>query len=242
MKVIASDFDGTLFQENGLGIISEDFNAIKTFRDKGGLFGIVTARDLTGSKQILQMLKGYLDFFVCSGGAITCDAFGNVTWQAKSSEVTAIYDIFEFSKPFTLESFVMINESERYVLHEIQGDNLPDAKHFNNVTIWFTSPDDATKVENYIRENYADKITFFRNIRVIEITPKNVTKETGLTKYINTLNSPTVYTVGDGVTDISMITAYNGFAVENADEKLKKVAKFKCNRVNDMIYFILNNL
>ena len=43
MKIIASDFDGTL---NYHGISAEDTAAIAKFRAAGNKFGIVTGRDL----------------------------------------------------------------------------------------------------------------------------------------------------------------------------------------------------
>ena len=47
-------------------------------------------------------------------------------------------------------------------------------------------------------------------------------------------------TVGDNLNDIPMIKEFCGFAVSNAKEDVKKVAKHQCNRIADMIDYIMN--
>ncbi len=82
---------------------------------------------------------------------------------------------------------------------------------------------------------------FRRNLQCIEITPIGVTKATAIRKMISQFDSPEVFTIGDVVTDISMVDEFYGFAVENANPELKKIAKHHCARVCNMIDFILNN-
>lgn len=243
MKIVASDYDGTLFQENGIGISEEDKNAICKFRTQGGLFGMVTGRDLYASVPIKKELSGMLDFLICSTGAVACDGEGRILFQHKSSETKAVSDIADFSLKHNVASFTVINELTRHHL-DIFGKiphNFSSLKEFNNCTLWFKTIEDAENVEAYVKESYEDKLTFFRNFECIEITPLGVTKAVAVKEYTSQFDNPSVYTIGDGVTDIPMILEFCGFAINNANEKVKKVAKNSCDRVCDLIEYALNN-
>ncbi len=240
MKIIACDFDGTLFQENGIGISCEDSNAIKRFRSNGGLFGIVTGRDLTASKFIIESLPSSLDFLICSTGAIICDSDGNIVSQEKSNKIKAICEIADFSLKHNLLWFSVINEGARYYLDLTANDSsqYKSIKEFNNCTIWFKTIEDAKAVEKYIERNHKNDFTFFRNFECIEITPLGVTKATAV-KELASKYDAVVFAIGDGATDIPMITEFYGFAVENANDCLKKASKHHCSRLCDMIDTIL---
>ena len=44
-----------------------------------------------------------------------------------------------------------------------------------------------------------------------------------------------IYTIGDSFNDINMIESFYGFAVENANDEVKKVAKQVISSVNEAI-------
>ncbi len=46
MKILASDFDNTLYFHNSMK--ENDLKAIKKFQEKGNLFGICTGREING--------------------------------------------------------------------------------------------------------------------------------------------------------------------------------------------------
>lgn len=240
MNIIACDFDGTLFQENGIGVSDEDKAAIVEFRKGGGLFGIATGRDYTAAGEVFDALPDLLDFLICSTGAIICDKSRNIVFQVKSYEVDAICDIADYSLKHNLNWFCVINEDKRYYLDNCVAE-YKKLSEFNNCTVWFKSIEDAENVENYIRKHHSEHFTFFRNFECIEITPLGVTKATAVRKLSTKFDIPSVFTIGDGTTDIPMVTEFNGFAVENANILLKNVAKHRCNRVCDMIDMILND-
>ena len=51
MKVLISDFDGTLYFENG--IKKQDLEALEEFRSKGNLFGICTEELSISLKEVV---------------------------------------------------------------------------------------------------------------------------------------------------------------------------------------------
>ena len=68
MKVAASDYDGTLYQQET--ICKENIDAIRKWRDAGGKFGVVTGRDFGMLVPQLQYYQIVFDFAVCNNGGI----------------------------------------------------------------------------------------------------------------------------------------------------------------------------
>ena len=90
-------------------------------------------------------------------------------------------------------------------------------------------------------EKYGDKLSAFRNGSSVDIPPVNTSKVTGVYEYAKMFDTPEIYAVGDNINDLAMIKEFCGFAVSNAKEEVKKAADHQCNRIADMIEFIMNN-
>ena len=73
MKVLASDFDGTLFFKGQFK--SDDLKQIRMFQKQGHLFGLCTGRPLSG---VAAPIQGRLrcDFMILSSGALILDRAG----------------------------------------------------------------------------------------------------------------------------------------------------------------------
>lgn len=70
MKLIASDFDGTLNRD---GISERDRAAIAEWRDAGNLFCIVTGRGGEFPEHVIRDIGLQLDYVICSSGAMIFD-------------------------------------------------------------------------------------------------------------------------------------------------------------------------
>lgn len=69
MKIIGSDFDGTITTNKV--ILPETRKQIKQFRDAGNIFIIVTERS---PQKFKDGIKKYdIDFVICANGAVTLD-------------------------------------------------------------------------------------------------------------------------------------------------------------------------
>ena len=75
MKIIASDYDGTL---NYGGIGDEKRNAISLWRKKGNKFGLVSGRGLKNLIDIPEEDGFECDFILASNGAVIAEADGTV--------------------------------------------------------------------------------------------------------------------------------------------------------------------
>ena len=114
-------------------------------------------------------------------------------------------------------------------------------KEFTQINTGFTSEENAQRFIDYANEKYSDKLSAFRNGSSVDIPPVNTSKVTGVYEYAKMFDNPEIYAVGDNINDLAMIKEFCGFAVSNAKEEVKKAADHQCDRIADMIEFIMNN-
>ncbi len=241
MKIIASDFDGTL---NHNGISAEDSKAIAKFRAKGHKFGIVTGRDLEMALWVLYDLKRAnteIDFLICCTGAIILSGEGEIIRVKKGKVTPEFYNIVKKARELGAGSFNINNELTRAYM-DTNGKipySLDKIDEFTQLNMWFRSEDGAKEIEEYVTKNYSHMISAYRNGGSVDMPPPNTSKVTGIYDYTMGLDNPEIYTVGDNLNDIPMIKEFCGFAVSNAQPEVKAVARHQCNRICDMIDMIL---
>ena len=73
MKVLASDFDLTLYV-NDLEIVKKNVEVIRRFMKQGNLFGIVTGRNYSGIKVLLNQYNIPYHYLICQDGAKIFDS------------------------------------------------------------------------------------------------------------------------------------------------------------------------
>ncbi|MEG2751133.1 MAG: HAD hydrolase family protein, partial [Anaerorhabdus sp.] len=79
MRALASDFDGTIFFEDGFR--DEDLKQIQAYKKQGNMFGICTGRPLADLQR--DMTKSLdLDFYICSTGALILDKEFNEIYKS----------------------------------------------------------------------------------------------------------------------------------------------------------------
>ena len=82
MKIIASDYDGTL---NHKGIDDKKRNTIKKWREKGNKFGIVSGRMADDLIRIYKKDELELDFLLACNGAVILTTDGKILKEDKIS-------------------------------------------------------------------------------------------------------------------------------------------------------------
>lgn len=235
MKIIASDFDGTINYKGKIG--QEDKEAIRKFRMAGNKFGIVTGRDAELSQWIRQGDGFEFDFIIsCTGGFIR-NGEGDVLYSKKGK----VGDFFDklIEKALELKCcFFAISDvfNKCYVdtLCKIPYD-LSLLKEFTHANCTFPSDELAQEFVDYVMKNYSDKISAHRNGWNVDMPPANTSKVTGIYEYAKMFKNPEIYAVGDNVNDILMIKEFCGYAVSNAVDSVKAAAKHQCDRIADMI-------
>lgn len=77
MKVIVSDFDGTLFDNNQINCLDK----INKFISDGNIFIIATGRNISSLKKDLDKFNLSCNYFICNDGAIIFDQYLNIIYR-----------------------------------------------------------------------------------------------------------------------------------------------------------------
>ena len=209
MKLLCSDYDGTIKPYNNLffikkeNILKKNINAINDFISSGNIFNITTGRD---SEDIMQELALYdikYSYLTTYNGRVIFDEKNNLLYK-KTLEKEFLKELKK-----VIEFYVTNDDLSIFDYHSIT-DILDDAIviyiYSNNLSLI----EETKELSKY----YPDIIvkSDLRNKR-IKITT-DINKSDGIKKLLELLPSidiNDVYTIGDAKNDIHMLKDYNGY-------------------------------
>ena len=249
MKIIASDFDGTLLR-NGL-ISSEDINAIVRWRKTGNLFGLVTGRN-SGSANHELISRGIeYDFLICNNGSAIYNS-KNECIDAVTGDNSVLKQLVEYIINFNGNRaaisgvhnrvcVILDATPERMVLDNntwIQLDDIESLPYsFTQIDTNAITCQNAHDLACLINTKLGNYVYAHLNGNNVDITPKGVDKPNGIYRLINMLNidKDNVYVIGDNLNDLAMIREFNGFAVSSGNPAIISEAKKVYDSINDLI-------
>jgi len=197
MKLIASDFDGTL---NRGGISERDRAAIAKWRAEGNIFCIVTGRGGEFPEHVVRDLGLELDFIICSSGAMIFNG---------KPELLEVYHAPE-EVVALLEEEARTHGALRYGKASCEID-IDGFCQFSTLM----KDDEAARI-------YAEAVNFkfpqvsaFQNGRCIDIVRRGVSKATGIARVAELcgIGKEDAFAIGDSYNDLPMIEAYGGYAI-----------------------------
>lgn len=229
MKVLISDFDGTLYiDDEG---ISKNVPKIKEFREKGNVFIISTARNYEAIKKACVQYNINVDYFFCDIGSVVLDNNGNVLYKQyiNSEERDNIEDI--------LKNYENIITIKRYGTNGKQSKDIPNVVEYKI--------EGERKIIEKIKSVIDNKLTYSKT----QITEDNKfiihtsTKEDIIEKFIvqNKFEYSDIITVGDELDDLEMLRRYNGFRMEKCNSKVRESISKSVNSVSELIDQIIMN-
>ena len=108
MKILASDYDGTLRTEELVDI--NDVHAIHEFRAAGNMFGLVTGRSMESIQTEIQKNKIEFDFIVANNGGVIYDRdFQRL--QVLYMDFNKALDIIAYIKPWIVYRMLSMTAS-----------------------------------------------------------------------------------------------------------------------------------
>lgn len=140
MKVLASDYDGTL--RTGEMVDTKDVEAIHAFREQGNVFGLVTGRSMESIKKEIERNGFEFDFIIANNGGVVYDANFNKL-QCLYMDFNKALDIISYIKTLDCVSFVINDGYNRYKVR------VDENQIIINMAIWQKSP---MKKKFWIRE------------------------------------------------------------------------------------------
>ena len=241
MKIIASDYDGTL---NHGGIDDKKRNAIKEWREKGNKFGIVSGRITDDLLRIYKKDKLELDFLLACNGAVILTTDGKILKEDRV-DGDILKSILDFI--FSLGAdWATIQSDRSYIIDENDNDRLPDEftrktlpdlKYFNQISTILEDEEEALMVTNAIKEQFGDKLNPLQNGRCIDIVSSTINKAQGLYDYLELVGGKyeDMITVGDNINDTHMIKEFCSYAMANGVQSIKDIADYEIEGITELI-------
>lgn len=243
MKIIGSDYDGTL---NHNGIDDAKRQAIRRWREAGNLFVLVSGRHAFNVRQLHLDQNFPCDFFVGSNGAVILDAQGN-TVHADTCEreylLPLVRFLLELGCPAALvhgEDFWFYN----YLYPETADrepactpDTMPPIRYYTQVTTWLPTETEAVEIARRVRERFGEHFNPLQNGTSVDIVRADVNKAKGLSHLLELVGADhsDMITVGDNINDSDMIREFRSYAMENGVSAIKELADFVTPGVAELI-------
>ena len=242
MKIIASDYDGTL---NHGGIDDKKKAAIKKWRDSGNIFAIVTGRSPADALSIQKKDDLKIDYFIATNGAVILTPQGERISDIRcDGEITRpILDLlFECGCKWgcvitDFPCMIYADESSCKQNGEYAFDNMPSVSSFNQISTALPDYKAAEKVTAIINEKFGNFVSPLQNGNCIDIVRNDIDKAKGIYLLLDILNGKyeDVIAVGDNINDEAMIKEFRSYAMKNGVESIKELADNTVESVTELI-------
>lgn len=250
MRLLASDFDGTLFFHNEKDNMRiKDLEAIKKFQAEGNLFGICTGRHLKGIIEPTRDRVNY-DFYILNSGAVILDKNKNVIKSNMIKTEIAKKVISEIDNSveitFIIDSqFYTINKKKEWPIGIIEVSSMDDINEveIEGLALHFEDIDETTRVYNDIVKKYKDIIDVYQNVNNLDFAPKGCSKGNALKMIMDyyKIDKDNMNCIGDSWNDLPMFKSIeNSFTFTNSPIDLQKEAKYVINNLEECISIILD--
>ena len=226
--LIASDFDGTL--KNDDGIITDDVrSAIAYFISEGGYFTVCTGRTYQG-------FHLYDPSYINAPVLLTN---GSMAYDYEKNEPVFVNGIeaeqgIPFVRAIHLDDTSHRHFTSQGIPYEVVND--PSETKFPWAKAMFAAEGISQEVQTFMRENFDDPAFLPTNGGYIEVMKKGSDKGTGLLCLADALGVPhdRTFAVGDGYNDIEMLVAAKaGFVPENGSPEALEHADYIVRSNND---------
>lgn len=230
-KILISDYDQTFY------INDEDIEKnkllVKEFRKKGNIFVIATGRSYFDFHNKLDMYNFEYDYVIINHGATILDKDNNVftNFPIDNEIIDNIKTDLQLEK--TLQGFCCSKLESRVDFNH---------KDITKINVKYSSIEEAMQINDIINKKYSKYAnSYYVNQNSIEIISSKINKSMAINILLNKLNlsKENVYVIGDGYSDINMIKEFNGYAMKESVDELKKIAKKQYNSVSELIKEIM---
>ena len=256
MKILASDFDGTLCVEGKID--KKDIEGIKKLRKEGHKFIVSTGRTLIGMQEAIDKYSIEFDYLVLCNGALILDKDLKVI----ENNLVDFSDVKKIIEEFSGKEDTMIYFDNGNGMNIIKNPKVDMNKleFFSELKVIISSKEDilnlksgalivgvfspsgsvekAEEIRNKLLHMFGDKLSIFRNQFFVDIVSKGCSKGNGLSKVLKLENKDfsDIYTVGDSFNDVSMFDiTENSYTFNRAEEGIKKYAKNHIDFVHEVV-------
>lgn len=229
MKILASDFDETIYFPTDEKKNEKNVASIKKFISKGNIFCIVTGRNYCDLKALLSKYNIPYSYLICEDGAKIFNYVDNCL-------DTTLLDLKEIDK------VIPILEEMKCDYYLDDGYNKTENKN-DCVKIVVNCSDEKEKEEIVkILKEKAD-IHIYASRTHVNIIHKNVNKERGIKTLFNfeNLDYNLLNVIGDNDNDFQMLKAFNGVTLKKHNKELDILNLKEYETLSDYIEELMKN-
>lgn len=229
MKILASDFDETIYYLDDEEKNKKNIDSIKKFVSRGNIFCIITGRNYSDLKLILNKNAIPYSYLICEDGA---KIFNNMDYCLE----TVLLNRKE------IEKIIPILEKNKCDYYLDDGYN--QTTNYNDcVKIVINCTNEKEK--QTLLETIKGKVDvhIYASRFHINIINKNVNKEKALKKLLNLeqLDYDLVTVMGDNDNDYEMLKTFPGGVIRKHHQKLDALNKREYDTLSDYIEELMQN-
>ncbi len=247
MKIIASDYDGTMKVSEELS--KEVCDAINEWQKKGNWFGIVTGRSTTTIKTEIEKYNLSPDFLICNNGGVILSKELELLKLYLIDEEVANEVIVDGERNDCTE--IIINDGFRRARKSLSHEN--DSLHggvatctideilqqgkIAQIVLGTKDQKHAIDLAQHLNQQYAEKIEAFANLSCVDVVPKGCSKANGvlwIAEYYQ-LDVDKIYAIGDSYNDVSMLQAFSSATLTHAVDEIKEIADNVVSNITEFI-------
>jgi len=213
MKILASDFDNTIYFLDDKEKNVKNISAIKKFVSYGNVFCIITGRNYSDLKLLLNKEDIPYSYLVCDDGA---KIFNNMDYCLD----TVLLD------EKLIEQTIPILEENNCDYYLDDGYNkTTNKKDCVKIVINCADEDEKNKIVDIVKERV--DVHIYASRTHVNIINKSVNKRNALKKLMNLeeLDYNLLHVIGDNDNDYEMLKAYNGAVIKKHHKKLNELNK-----------------
>lgn len=225
MKVLASDFDLTLYVPDE-EVVKKNVVAIRNFMKQGNLFGIVTGRNYSSVKQLLNQYDIPYHYLVCQDGAKLFDSMDycfSTIYLSREDIIQIIPVLEQYNFDYYLDDGY--NQTE----------NMDDCVKVVGII------GDRRKEAQQVVDHLLDMGFYaYLSVEHINIMDGAVNKKEALEKVLVHADcyKDDLYVIGDSVNDYEMLSSFQGALMKNHSKELDQLGK----RIYNTLYEYIEEL
>ena len=228
MKILASDFDNTIYYLDNDEQNKKNAEAIRRFVSYGNIFCIITGRNYTKKKKLLTELNIPYSYLVCEDGA---KIFNNMDYCID----TTLLDKREIEQ---IEE-VLKNEGCDYFLDD--GYNKTEyLEDVVKIVVNCTDEEEKNRIVKLVKDKI--DVHIYASRFHVNIIHKTVNKRHALKTLMNLeqLDYDLLHVIGDNDNDYEMLKEFNGAVIKKHHEILDELNKEEVEYLSDYIDKLMN--
>ena len=242
MKIIASDYDGTL---NHGGITDEKRAAIRKWQDAGNVFAIVSGRGPVDALRIQTDDNLQVDYFIANNGAVIMTPDGKRVSDVRcdgSLAVPLVKLLFESGCTWAhvqtdFPCRVYADEKDCKTDGQYTLETMPPVSFFNQINTQLPDYDSSARVTAIVKEHFGEYLNPMQNGDCLDIIRADMDKAKGIYLLLDILGAKheDVIAVGDNINDSAMIAEFRSYAMANGVDEIKNMADDVIDGITELI-------